>query len=522
MIGHEPNAPYSYGRIRIDNPMGRRVGFRMQINMYPGGKRIVIRDQAIEPGGHRFYNIPLPMVGYGFEVNVTDTDGRVMRQGAGGVDIKTVLDICAVEEWATEKEMQDFTAEFNSSGSDMARRGSGSGSPNIVSQLEPVELPGNWMCYAPFKAVFVNDSAFRHMTPTARAALLQWVDAGGWLTIYGSAEESIRPSMLGTIHKKAQSPIRTKSIQNEWRRAGAPWMSYYGQTSSVMHDFPYLIQERGGQAGGFILATVFCIFAGPLNLIYWRRRRRIRMLMITVPLISIGFCLVIAGYFLASQGFTKRGGTMSVTILDEATDSAITFSRHVLYSGLYPMGGFKFDADTAFYPLKRPEERDSFGMDWTSGKRLQSGLFVPSFNFHYFTTTPYKTRERLIFDLEEKSVINGFEVPIRGLAILDGNNTHMYAADKIAPGAKAELRLIAGNAPGPRTLLGDVQKRVMSSEEALYLSPHLERLFNPMFLAAGPRYIVALDGATDYEQPGVRIGTTNHCHVLVGVAQKGT
>ena len=565
-MGASMRSPFRYVRLSVENPNAHKVTYDLAILSYPTQGKRAINGQALEAGERRVYHLPL-LDGQVYNTNIScsDSDGQRATAGVNFSESKAFLHIAPVAGWASEKAMQDFSRMLTLSeggtfgdlvGSSRMTAGSGGSTANFVTQADPAELPDNWVCYSPFVAVIVSDEAFKQMPVESRTALTRWVEAGGALTIYGSAEPGLEQRLLGKIRRQAKNPIEELAAMvvkiesealartsgngvytgdhwraelsggklaridfgaapsptpKEWLGGAQPWQRFWGGGGE---EFPYpLTTSQAGTIGGLALATIFCIVAGPMNYAYWRRRNKIHMLMISLPALSIGFCLLITVYFVASRGFTRKGGTFSVSVLDEASNSQVTFSRHLILSGLFPLGGFSFDREAAFYPLQQPNDRAAFQMDLTKGQRLTSGLFIPSVPFHYFTAMPGTTRERLVVDEAAKSVTNGFEAPLEGVVVVHGKK--VYSAGKIAPGGRAALAELSDEEAGR------VWTRHLDERESDYIQ-RADYLYKPVTEAPGGYYAVVFSEGQATEQPGVRIKSGKERHVLFGTlgAQK--
>lgn len=507
IVGYREDAPCYYERVEVRNPTGRASAYSLEFVSYRSGARIHLDPPLLEPGAERVHHLAVATDASYVTCNLHERGRSSPGLGMSGyVTPKTFLNICAMERWASEKDLSDYSVFLNM---DEARRYSGTGSSGagaggIVSQIEPRAMPDNWLCYQPFRAVFIADKAFKRMGAVERDALMKWVEMGGSVTVYDAPEETSRQRMLGKIHFEKSNPITVKRKRPEWGRRPAI-ERFYGAGGES--SFPYIVRQAGGRVGGLVLATLFVALAGPVNFFYWRRRRRVRMLLLSVPAISIAFCLCITAYFVATQGFARRGGTFSVTLLDEATDSALTFSRHCLYSGLYPLGGFQFDREALFYPLKKPDDREGFKFDLTGGQTLQSGLFSPSFNFHYFTAMPSSTRERLIVDFDEATVINGFEKPVELLVLRGGGKT--WKAPRLEPGEKGRLEAID---VGGR----DMQEYYkLSDAEIKFFQRSMLEFCSETIVKDDGVYVARVDAPLEAEQGGVTI-RGGHCALLVG------
>jgi|GEM_PF-5820539 len=496
IMGRQDGSPYVYVRLIVSNPANRKIRFDIRIRDSYNKADIEVPGEEIDPGSEKVYNLALPLVRVPM-IEVADAEGG--RSVAGlSWENKFFLNICNVENWATEKQVQDFSVIY-----DRSRK-------NVVSQMEPDQLPDNWLCYAPFQSVFIRESVYNRIKPGEKESLLQWVNSGGDLVIYDTDKSETIHSMLGRIRYQWYNPIA--DVRDADGKKGLPnWQSNYKSKGSLK-DFPYVVQKHTGKYGGFVLATIFLLVAGPINYIYFRTKKRIRWLLVSLPVISLGFCFLIIVYFITTQGFAKKGGSVSISFLDEKKDAGFTFSRHSLFSGLYPLGGFKFQKNTAFYPLNF---RKSFSMDLKNLVHLKSGLFTPSVNFHYFTAAPFRTRERLIYDPEEKSVTNGFEKKIEGVFIK--HDIGYFAAGDLSPGEKKELEFISETGGSSQKMIYSFNERFLNDTEAKFCQSSMDIITRPLAKEERIKYIVRFKDNIDSVEQGIKIKSNNNCCILLGL-----
>ncbi|MGI8906335.1 MAG: hypothetical protein ACR2IE_07585 [Candidatus Sumerlaeaceae bacterium] len=528
LLGKHDNSPYGYVRITVRNNGGTKVGYRFESNSdYSGRGRITISAPALDPGDTRIHNLAVPFIRYP-SLTITDTLGERKPVAMGNYSYsgngRRFLNICELEKFATEKELDDFTRQYAGGG---PVGGAGSSTPDrVISQIEPRDLPENWMCYAPFHSVFIRQTALGRLPQSEQDAMMRWVQSGGFLSVYGADKDSTESLGLGVLERRKDSPINLTGgdFPSEWRRTEQLWQQFYG-TSGGESNFPYMVQKPGGRTGAFFIATLFLVLAGPINYFYYKRKGRIRMLMISLPAISLGFCTLITGYFIGTQGFARRGGTVSVATLNERLDQGFAFARSTLYSGLYPLGGFRFKPETVFLPVR---SADNYEIDMTNGTLLSSGLFQPSTNFHYFTASPFHTRERLIWDPQASTVINGFEKALEGVIVETGGR--YFAGGKVPAGGKVTLSPVSGSdvpAMGAGMTYDDrivrlLAQRVMSADERRVIEERMSGFAAAVMKVPGAHYAVLMTQNPSYIETGVTIDALRNCNVLVGLSDDST
>lgn len=190
------------------------------------------------------------------------------------------------------------------------------------------------------------------------------------------------------------------------------------------------------------LITAFTILIGPLNYFLAWKRKRLFLLVLTIPIIAFVTSLGLFGYSAVSHGFEIKSRTRSVTILDQRTKEAVSVSRVAMFAGFAPSDGMEFSMNTAVYPIWPLDKHFETGhVDWTEGQQLKSG-WLPSRTRTQFLAITHR-RERGRLEIERKSakqleVSNGFESGIKALLVADENG-RLYYIDGIAAGSAGVL-----------------------------------------------------------------------------------
>lgn len=124
-----------------------------------------------------------------------------------------------------------------------------------------------------------------------------------------------------------------------------------------------------------VLNTLFAIVVGPLNYLVLKSRRRLYLLLITVPLAAAVVTGSLLSYALVSDGIHTRVRIFSTTYYDKESGEAIHWGRHCYYASFAPSAGLEFPEDAAVYPVyARLDDGDSDQrMNWDQQQNLQSG-----------------------------------------------------------------------------------------------------------------------------------------------------
>jgi hypothetical protein len=193
-----------------------------------------------------------------------------------------------------------------------------------------------------------------------------------------------------------------------------------------------------------VILIAFTVLIGPVNYwLLWRRRQQV-LLVLTTPLISAVFVVLLAGYVVFAEGFGVRGRVVSFTLLDQATKQAATRATASLYAaGMTPARGLLFPRDVAVYTIgadgKMAPSRQT--LDLTESQRYPSGALEARSPTNLEVIGFRPARERLSFsrDGEGLAVSNGLGATVVQLFYRDGDTAYASSAP-LATGARTTLQ----------------------------------------------------------------------------------
>ena len=341
--------------------------------------------------------------------------------------------------------------------------------PSMDVVLEPGRLPANWLGYTTLQAVAMGQAEWAQLSDAQKNALLTWIACGGDLIFVDGdlgvllpgarGEQAIDPDrvvgrhFLGRIHVVPSAALVSAGL--------APLLVTLDSTRDTTWALP--INSAGGwgvmEGRGFKLRipgidgvparvylsilVLFSVLIGPVSYwLLWRKRRQV-LLVLTAPLISAVFIVLLAGYAVAGEGMRVHGRVLTFTMLDQVRKQAATRASVSLYAaGLAPAGGLRFARDVAVFPIGTDGigSRDRLTLDLTDAQRFPAGLLqarAPT-NFEQVAFRP--ARERLGFTRapDGVSVTNGLETTVTALLYRDGDT--LYRLDgPLLPGAKQTL-----------------------------------------------------------------------------------
>jgi hypothetical protein len=202
-----------------------------------------------------------------------------------------------------------------------------------------------------------------------------------------------------------------------------------------------------------VLISVFVIAIGPVNYLVLRRRRKLHLLLLTIPASAAVVTGLLFGYALLADGLSVRVRARSVTNLDQRSGRAVCWTRLSYCAGLAPRGGLHFPADVAVLPLEqsppiefeqRPLWREVL---WDEDQHLTSG-WLPSRTPTQFVTVRARP-SRCGLDVldpagpgQHPSLRNRLETPIKELLVCAKDGKY-YWAEGVAPADTAPLEPIS-------------------------------------------------------------------------------
>jgi hypothetical protein len=180
-----------------------------------------------------------------------------------------------------------------------------------------------------------------------------------------------------------------------------------------------------------IFISLFTFVIGPLNYFFLARKKRLNLLVITIPAIALVTTLFLAGYSALSHGFSVRSRVRSLTFIDQGHQKAVSTARLALYAGMTPSGGLSFSPSTAVIPIRASgEDFKSARTDWTDTQWLRSGWLRSRTRTQFLTTNVRPERGRLTVESPTESglpVTNGLEWEIESLIVSDQDGKVWFA-----------------------------------------------------------------------------------------------
>jgi hypothetical protein len=131
------------------------------------------------------------------------------------------------------------------------------------------------------------------------------------------------------------------------------------------------------------LITAFVVLIGPANYFYLAKRRRLALLLLTVPIGSFAVILGLFAYAFFNDGLGTRSRIRSYSIVDSDAERTYSWSWQTYFAGIAPSQGIVLDessymAPLYFDPSQTINSRGRFELDWNDGTQRLARGYLPS------------------------------------------------------------------------------------------------------------------------------------------------
>lgn len=231
------------------------------------------------------------------------------------------------------------------------------------------------------------------------------------------------------------------------------WYLRHGHVPQKNNDDFWNLMVPGTESAPIIafwlLITLFVLLIGPVNYLWLRRRRRLDLLVLTVPLGAILITTTFAGYAIWTEGFDARVQIRGLTWIDQRRGHAANWSWMSYYTGLPVSQGLRFPADVAALPLTPPSAVQSGfataerNMVWDGDQWLRSGWLSARTPTQYLALRSRTTNLGLRPVEPAQGEVgtqfrNDLGVPLELVVVHDADGK-WYTAQNVAVGAALQL-----------------------------------------------------------------------------------
>lgn len=345
----------------------------------------------------------------------------------------------------------------------------------------------SWLGYTRFLAVAISEARWTTLTSERRRALLDFVAGSGTLVIVGSESVPALPGDHAAFAPRLndsghQGPVLTFGLgsviaahdallTDEWEeliRGAETATRWRIPTRRIRNDtdtLPMTDHLNVPVRSLLVVLVVFGVLIGPVNIFVLTFIRRPVLLFLTTPIIGIVFAAGVFAFGLLADGVRPSARSMTLTILDQPGQTAVSATLAAYYAPLTPGNGIVFSSEACVMPSTDSESYDfntpAIRLDQSGAEqRFTSGLIRARLPAYLRVLTVETRRERVLIEPSPDGpvALNGFAADIDALWHADENGTLYTAAAPIASGAQATLVPVAEEAqiePGDWTRVAD-------------------------------------------------------------------
>jgi len=317
--------------------------------------------------------------------------------------------------------------------------GTGGSGSDFVGRVPLESLPQRWQGYPAALTLLFSPSDDRRLDDERRGAIATWVATGGAVAV-------AEPAQIPAWRALGVEPIVLDDVNGD-----VSLRECVDARDGMSHEPPALVPVPGTErvpATGFALvAVLFAVVVGPLNLWWVRKRGNRHLLLLTTPALSLATCASLLVVNLLIEGVALRRSVLQVTLLDQQRATAVAWTRATYYGG-FAVNNLALDAEGcahSFAPGRENYRRgrlqmvESLAIDWRDGQRL-TGWIPARTNRQLLFTVPRPERARLTVERVGTGwqVTNGLGVTIERLCWRDAK-MNLWQSDEIAFGATGAL-----------------------------------------------------------------------------------
>ncbi len=473
---------YKFIRVLISNRSGRERQIRLSLNAdYSRDLEQISKTLVIPASESREEALFFPLGDFSSVGLVIEVDGREIEE-------KLLKYLRSYKNYYAKKQAlvdakiprNDFEAVFGPSG--MA-----AGLNLELSQFDGslAQLYSNWLAYTQFNLIIYFAESLREMPEPVRAAIFDYVRAGGALMVLGepvlpkdfvridNAEASMFTTYEGGFGRvmafredfmqyavAASEPELTlpngdkipKPARGKPGNLNGLEVSDIFSDRSFQDDSPLPFDEGEVETVSarwlMLIIYLFAFLIGPVNVFVLHRLGRRILVFVTVPVASFICCVFIYGYYVIFESSTLLGKRNALILLDERDNRAITLANYSIYSARSRAEGFRFDMQTEVFPVNRNDYRSNDSGKYIvldEDQHLREGWIKPKIPRYMHLRSIQTRRERLALTAKNGAleVMNGLGADIEEVVLMTSGG-RVFRSTGIRAGAAAGMDEVRG------------------------------------------------------------------------------
>lgn len=257
---------------------------------------------------------------------------------------------------------------------------------------------------------------------------LQENSAGKRGTFRGFGSSNKKDTKSSPLKNKAAEQLR--SLQKTSNLMIDPPNAFQSQLLPKIKDIP--LQKL------FFVMLVFVLLIGPVNYFWLRKYRKEPWILVTTPVISLIFCLLVILFITINEGWHSRGKAFGITLLDQANQIAATNSWTILYAPVAPRGGLLFETEDCL----NFSSNGNITVSESSGQHYASDIIQPRVPLFFAMRRTERRRERIRVTEsrpEQLTIVNGLGANLTAIAAVGKNGGIFQSAAPVEAGSRTVL-----------------------------------------------------------------------------------
>ena len=238
---------------------------------------------------------------------------------------------------------------------------------HVGTLFDPAGLGEDWRELSAFQSLWLSDSEWSALSSAQRHALLERVAFGARLFLLldrppvGAdasrlglgGDQTLLPHGFGIIQLLQKGdPDRDKPLVKQ-AQLHIKEANGLGQQEAINHwKFLDKVQDFGVNISLFIVfVCAFALIVGPLNLYFFARKKRSRLLW-TTPLMSISASVLLLLVIVLQDGLGGEGWRNTLVLLDAQANRSLTIQEQLVRTGALLRSSFELPASSLLQPLR--------------------------------------------------------------------------------------------------------------------------------------------------------------------------
>lgn len=369
--------------------------------------------------------------------------------------------------------------------------------------IQSTSIPDYWQGIPLWLGLLLTPTAERNLTTAQQQALAQWQRAGGHLFVTTRQQQTVWGN------RGCHATLANNSLEHNPVRSALNGIN--SEINATIRQYQVPGTDEVPVAAFVMILFLFITVVGPLNYWWVRRNQQLHLFLITTPIISGIFCLVLGLFGLLSDGLSAHRSVIELTRIDHQHKQACTWTNVSWFSGLSP-GAIAVSNDSEVRLIDRDvydrhryynDAAKQFEASWANQQMLNGDWLLSRTHQQIQYTRPHTEERRLLLHQEDGTyfIENGFDQELLFLTWQDASE-RVWECQQVQSGQRAQLTLRRK------------QKRINAENPAYHVNrfaPNVQHIWNqhekqPLHFTAAfaaPLYPVPGPEAEDNEDPRV-------------------